>query len=140
MTMITLPPDYKPSDKEEFMNEKQQEYFRQKLISWKEDLLKKSGDTLETMKEEGGLIEPDVTDRASAETEKALELRTRDRYRKLINKIESALRRIENGSYGYCEETGEPIALERLEARPIVTLSLEAQERHERLEKTYSDN
>ncbi|OPZ77075.1 MAG: RNA polymerase-binding transcription factor DksA [Alphaproteobacteria bacterium ADurb.Bin438] len=139
MTLITLPPDYKPSKKEPFMNEMQQEYFRQKLIVWKEDLLKKSGDTLTNMKEEGGLIEPDITDRASAETEKALELRTRDRYRKLINKIDAALRRIENGSYGYCEETGEPINLERLEARPIVTLSLEAQERHERLEKTYND-
>jgi len=140
MTVITLPPDYKPSKDEEFMNERQLEYFRQKLVAWKEELLKKSDDTLETMREEGGLIEPDITDRASAETDKAFELRTRDRYRKLISKIDASLRKIENGTYGYCEETGEPISLERLEARPIVTLSLEAQERHERLEKTYNDD
>ncbi len=140
MTVITLPPDYKPSKDEEFMNERQLEYFRQKLVAWKEELLKKSDDTLETMREEGGLVEPDITDRASAETDKAFELRTRDRYRKLISKIDASLRKIENGTYGYCEETGEPISLERLEARPIVTLSLEAQERHERLEKTYNDD
>ncbi len=140
MTVITLPPDYKPSKDEEFMNERQLEYFRQKLVAWKEELLKKSDDTLETMREQGGLVEPDITDRASAETDKAFELRTRDRYRKLISKIDASLRKIENGTYGYCEETGEPISLERLEARPIVTLSLEAQERHERLEKTYNDD
>jgi DnaK suppressor protein len=133
---ITVPPDYRPSDKEPFMNAKQLEYFRRKLINWRGELLKESEETLESL-QEGGLQEPDLADRASAEMERALELRTRDRARKLIAKIDAALQRIEDGSYGYCEETGEPISLKRLEARPIATLSVEAQERHERMERTH---
>ena len=138
MPNIILPPDYKPSKTEEYMNPMQLEYFRQKLIAWKEDLLKESGRTIEELKE-GGLNEPDLNDRASNETDTALELRTRDRMRKLIKKINQALERIEDGSYGYCEETGDPIGIDRLEARPVTTLTVEAQERHERLEKTHSD-
>jgi len=118
------------------MNERQREYFRQKLLKWREDLLKESEETLEYL-QEGGLQEPDLADRASAEVDRALELRTRDRARKLIAKIDAALERIESGTYGYCEETGEPIALRRLEARPVATLSIEAQERHERMERTH---
>jgi DnaK suppressor protein len=118
------------------MNAKQQEYFRRKLLAWRAELLKESEETLESL-QEGGVQEPDLADRASAEMERALELRTRDRARKLIAKIDAALQRIEDGSYGYCEETGEPISLKRLEARPIATLSLEAQERHERMERTH---
>ena len=118
------------------MNPKQQEYFRRKLLAWRNELLKESEETLESL-QEGGLQEPDLADRASAEMERALELRTRDRARKLISKIDAALQRIDDGSYGYCEETGEPISLKRLEARPIATLSLEAQERHERMERTH---
>ena len=118
------------------MNPKQLEYFRRKLINWRGELLKESEETLESL-QEGGLQEPDLADRASAEMERALELRTRDRARKLIAKIDAALQRIEDGSYGYCEETGEPITLKRLEARPIATLSVEAQERHERMERTH---
>jgi len=118
------------------MNAKQQEYFRRKLINWRGELLKESEETLESL-QEGGVQEPDLADRASAEMERALELRTRDRARKLIAKIDAALARIEDGSYGYCEETGEPISLKRLEARPIATLSVEAQERHERMERTH---
>ena len=133
---ITVPPDYRPSDKEPFMNPRQQEYFRRKLIAWRGELLKESEETLESL-QEGGLQEPDLADRASAEMERSLELRTRDRARKLIAKIDAALSRIEDGSYGYCEETGEPISLKRLEARPIATLSVEAQERHERMERTH---
>src|SRR5215475_15436559 len=133
-----LSPDYRPTDKEDFMNPMQQEYFRQKLLAWKDELLRESGETLSHLQEES-LSEPDITDRASLETDRALELRTRDRERKLISKIDEALRRIEDGSYGYCEETGEPIALKRLEARPIATLSIEAQERHERMERTRRD-
>lgn len=132
--MITLPPDYRPSEDEEFMNPLQTEYFRQKLLKWRADLLKEAGDTLASLSE-GGIHEADITDRASVETDRALELRTRDRARKLIGKINLALQRVENGSYGYCEETGEPIGLKRLEARPIATLSIEAQEQHERMEK-----
>lgn len=139
MTMITLPPDYRPSDEEEFMNPLQTEYFRQQLLKWRAELLKEAGDTLASLSE-GGIHEADITDRASVETDRALELRTRDRARKLIGKINLALQRIENGSYGYCEETGEPIALRRLEARPIATLSIEAQEQHERMEKTHRDD
>lgn len=135
---VTLPPDYRPSEDETFMNEKMREYFRQKLLRWKEDLLRESSETLENL-QDGGISEPDVADRASMETDRSLELRTRDRERKLISKIDAALERIENGSYGYCEETDEPISLGRLEARPIATLSLEAQERHERLERTQRD-
>ena len=138
MPNIILPPDYKPSKDEEYMNPMQLEYFRQKLVAWKEDLLKESGITIEELKE-GGLNEPDLNDRASNETDTALELRTRGRMRKLIKKINQALERIEDGSYGYCEETGDPIGIDRLEARPVTTLTVEAQERHERLEKTHSD-
>ncbi len=135
---VILPPDYKPSEKEEYMNEKQLEYFRQKLLDWKKSLIGQSMDTLDELKQ-GGLNQPDQIDRASLESDKALELRTRDRARKLISKIDEALKRIEDGTYGYCEETGDPIGLERLEVRPVATLSIEAQERHERMEKTYDD-
>ena len=135
----TLPPDYRPSEDEEFMNPLQLEYFRQKLLRWRVELLEESNETLLHLKEES-LSEPDITDRASLETERSLELRTRDRERKLIAKIDSALGRIEDGTYGYCEETDEPISLRRLEARPIATLSLEAQERHERMERTHRDD
>jgi DnaK suppressor protein len=135
----TLPPDYRPSDAEEFMNPLQLEYFRQKLLRWRAELLAESTETLLHLKEES-LAEPDLTDRASLETERAIELRTRDRERKLISKIDAALMRIEDGSYGFCEETDEPISLRRLEARPIATLSLEAQERHERMERTHRDD
>ncbi len=131
--------DYKPSDKEEFMNERQVEYFRRKLLAWKADILKESQFTIDQLAEDS-LHLPDAADRASSETDKALELRTRDRQRKVISKIDSALRRIETGEYGYCEDTGEPISLKRLEARPIATLSLEAQERHERSEKVHRDD
>ncbi|MDF1793190.1 MAG: RNA polymerase-binding protein DksA [Thalassobaculaceae bacterium] len=136
---VTLPPDYQPSDEEEFMNPKQLEYFRQKLLRWKSDLVKEAGETLSNLTEQN-LQQPDMADRASLETEHSIELRTRDRERKLINKIEAALKRIEDGTYGYCEETDEPISLRRLEARPIATLSLEAQERHERMERTHRDD
>lgn len=138
LTTIDLK-DYRPSEKEEFMNERQKEYFRRKLMDWKNDILKESKYTLEQLQEES-LHLPDLADRASSETDKAIELRTRDRQRKLISKIDSALRRIETGEYGYCEETGEPIGIRRLEARPIATLSLEAQERHERSEKVHRDD
>ena len=134
---VTLPPGYLPSLKEDFMNPFQQEYFRQKLLSWKNELLKEGEGTLESLKDTV-LVESDVTDRASSETDRSIELRTGDRARKLIAKIDSALNRIDLGTYGYCQESDEPISLKRLEARPIATLSLEAQERHERMEKTYS--
>ncbi|WP_291295641.1 RNA polymerase-binding protein DksA [Elioraea sp.] len=137
--MVTLPPDYRPSDAEEFMNPQQLEYFRRKLLGWRADLLKEADETLASL-QDGGMQEPDITDRASAETDRALELRTRDRARKLISKIDQALERIENGTYGYCEESGEPITLRRLQARPIATLSIEAQERHERMERTHRDD
>lgn len=137
-TSTILPPDYHPSSNEEYMNDTMLEYFRQKLVSWKKSLLNQSKDTLDDLKQ-GGLNQPDQIDRASLEADKALELRTRDRARKLISKIDSALKRIEDGAYGYCEETGEPIGVERLEVRPVATLSIEAQERHERMEKTYDD-
>lgn len=136
---VSLPPDYKPSEKEEFMNPMMLEYFRQKLLEWKNELLRESSDTLEHL-QEGGILEPDIADRASIETDRALELRTRDRARKLIAKIDEALDRITEGSYGYCEETHEPISIRRLEARPIATLSIDAQERHERMEKTHRDD
>lgn len=135
---IVLPPDYKPSADEEYMSDMQLEYFRQKLENWKKSLVNQSQDTLEELRQ-GGLNQPDEIDRASLEADKSLDLRTKDRARKLIAKINAALERIENGEYGYCEETGEPIGLDRLEARPIATLSIEAQERHERMEKTYDD-
>ena len=136
--MLTLPPDYRPSDAEEFMNPLQVEYFRQKLLRWRADLLRDADDTLTSLGQ-GGILEADITDRASVETDRALELRTRDRARKLVSKIDQAVLRIENGQYGYCDETGEPIGLKRLEARPIATLSLEAQERHERMERVHRD-
>jgi len=134
-----LPPDYRPSDGEEFMNPMQLEYFRQKLLRWRTELLDDSSETLNSLQNEN-LSEPDLADRATKETDRAIELRTRDRQRKLISKIDEALRRIDEGTYGYCEETNEPIALRRLEARPIATLSLEAQERHERMERTHRDD
>jgi DnaK suppressor protein len=133
-----LPPDYRPTEKEPFMNPMQVEYFRQKLLRWRIELLEESNETLHHLQEES-LSEPDIADRASLETDRALELRTRDRERKLIAKIDEALKRIEDGTYGYCEETAEPIALRRLEARPIATLSIEAQERHERMERTHRE-
>jgi DnaK suppressor protein len=134
-----LPPDYRPSEDEEFMNPMQLEYFRQKLLGWRLELLEESNETLSSLQTES-LAEPDLADRATRETNRSIELRTRDRERKLISKIDEALRRIDEGSYGYCEETNEPIALRRLEARPIATLSLEAQERHERMERTHRDD
>ncbi|HAQ32484.1 MAG: RNA polymerase-binding protein DksA [Alphaproteobacteria bacterium] len=133
-----LPPDYRPTEKESFMNSMQLEYFRQKLERWREELLMESNETIQHLQEDSPQ-EPDIADRASLETDRALELRTRDRERKLITKIDEALERIENKSYGFCEETNEPISLRRLEARPIATLSIEAQERHERMEKTHRD-
>ena len=135
---IVLPPNYKPSADEEYMNDMQLEYFRQKLENWKKSIVSQSIDTLEDLRQ-GGLNQPDEIDRASMETDKSLDLRTKDRIRKLISKIDEALDRIEDGTYGYCEETGEPIGLDRLEARPVATLSIEAQERHERMEKTYDN-
>lgn len=136
---VVLPPDYRPSETEEFMNPLQLEYFRQKLLDWRAQLIDESEGTLNHLQEES-LVEADWTDRASAETDVALELRTRDRARKLIVKIEEALARVEDGSYGYCEDTDEPISLRRLEARPIATLSLEAQERHERMERSHRND
>lgn len=135
---VTLQDDYKPSDSEPFMNDRQVEYFRRKLIAWKEDILRESKETINHLQDENHIL-PDVADRASSETDRSLELRTRDRQRKLISKIDSALKRIEDGTYGYCEETGEPIGLKRLDARPIATLSIEAQERHEKRERVYRD-
>lgn len=137
-TAVTLPLDYVPNKKEEYMNDMQLEYFRQKLLEWKKDLLAQSNDTLDELRQ-GGLNQPDEVDRASLETDKSLDLRTKDRARKLILKIDQALDRIDDGSYGYCEETGEEIGIARLMARPIATLCVEAQERHERMEKTYDD-
>ena len=134
-----LPDDYKPAEDEPFMNDKQLEYFRRKLLAWRSDILEDSRDTIESMKD-GTRNIPDVADRASEETDRALELRTRDRERKLVAKIDSALRRIDEGEYGYCDVTGEPISLKRLDARPIATMSLEAQERHERREKVHRDD
>jgi DnaK suppressor protein len=132
-------PDYRPTEDEPFMNERQLEYFKQKLLDWKEDILRESRETVTHLQSETE-NHPDLADRASSETDKALELRTRDRQRKLISKIDEALRRIEERNYGYCEETGEPIGLARLEARPIATLGLEAQERHERRERVHRDD
>ena len=131
--------NYHPSDDEPFMNERQREYFRLKLLKWKDEILHESKETLLSLQDENNVL-PDLADRASTETDRALELRTRDRQRKLISKIDAALKRIEDGSYGYCEETGEPISLRRLDARPIATLSIEAQERHERREKVYRED
>lgn len=136
---LTLPSKYQPSETESFMNPEMREYFRLKLIHWRNELLHASNETIQNL-QEGGLVAPDVADRASAETDRSLELRTRDRARKLISKIDAALERIDNGSYGYCEETQEPISISRLEARPIATYSIEAQERHERMERTHRDD
>lgn len=130
---------YRPSEDEEFMNDRQLEYFKQKLLNWKEEILRESRETLSHLQTETE-NHPDIADRASSETDRSLELRTRDRQRKLISKIDEALRRIEDGSYGYCEDTGEPIGVARLDARPIATLSLEAQERHERRERVHRDD
>ena len=138
MTIITLPPHYKPSAKEEYMNDMQLAYFKQKLLDWRTELMKGSENTLQDLKETN-LNEADANDRASSESDQSLELRTRDRARKLIKKINQALDRIEAGTYGYCEETGEPIGLKRLEARPVATLSIEARERHERKEKNFAE-
>lgn len=136
---LELPKNYKPSVKEEYMSDKQLEYFRQKLLNWRAELLQESENTISHLKEENWQ-EPDINDRATLETDAALELRTRDRYRKLVNKIDSAISRLADGSYGYCDDTGEEIGLFRLEARPIATLTVEAQEKHERLEKQRRDD
>ena len=136
---IIISSDYKPSDEEPFMSDRQRVYFRQKLIRWKEDILREAKDTIMALQAENE-NHPDIADRASSETDRAIELRARDRQRKLISKIDSAIARIDEGSYGFCEETGEPISLRRLEARPIATLSIEAQERHERNERVFRDD
>ena len=137
--MLAKVKPYRPSDKEPFMNERQRDYFRAKLLAWREDILKEAKETLLHLQEENQ-NHPDLADRASSETDRSIELRARDRQRKLIAKIDEALGRLDDGTYGYCEETGEPIALRRLEARPIATLSVEAQERHERRERIYRDD
>ena len=139
MSVEALADDYRPSEDEEFMNARQRDYFRRKLNAWKDEILRESRATLENLQEES-TNHPDMADRASSESDRALELRTRDRQRKLIAKIDAALKRIDEGAYGYCEETGEPIGLARLDARPTATLSLEAQEMHERREKVYRDD
>ncbi|MEX0583814.1 MAG: RNA polymerase-binding protein DksA [Sneathiella sp.] len=136
---VQIPEDYVPSEDEPFMNSRQQEYFRAKLQKWRNEILADASQTILSLQEET-VKEPDIADRASTESERTLELRTRDRQRKLIGKIDAALRRIDEGQYGYCVETGEPISLKRLEARPVATLSLEAQERHERRERSYRDD
>jgi DnaK suppressor protein len=135
---VELPKNYAPTEKEDYMNDNQLEYFRQKLLAWREELMAESQETLNHLKEENWQ-EPDIADRASIETETGVELRTRNRYLKLVEKIDYALNKINTGEYGYCDETGEPIGIKRLEARPIATLSIEAQERHERMEKQFSD-
>jgi DnaK suppressor protein len=137
--MLAKTKTYKPTDKEPFMNEKQRQYFREKLLIWKEDIIKEARETLQHLQDEN-VNHPDIADRASSETDRAIELRARDRQRKLTAKIDAALARIDEGTYGFCEETGEPISLKRLEARPIATLSIEAQERHERRERVYRDD
>ena len=139
MTRVTLPEGYKPKKDDPYMDEIQLEYFRQKLLNWKDELLSESRETLGHLQEESGNL-PDFNDRAAAEIEKSFELRTRDRYRKLLDKIEEALLRIEDGTYGYCEETGEPIGIARLEARPVATLCIEAQERHESYERQHAED
>ena len=138
MSSIAEVVEYRPSDDEPFMNPRQREYFRAKLNTWKDDILRESRETLENLQEESQ-NHPDMADRASSESDRSLELRTRDRQRKLISKIDAALKRLDDGTYGYCEETGDPIGIARLDARPIATLSLEAQEMHERREKVYRD-
>ncbi|MES2844509.1 MAG: RNA polymerase-binding protein DksA [Pseudomonadota bacterium] len=136
---VFLPEDYRPAEDEPFMNERQLEYFRRKLIVWKQELLDQSAETIDNLQDSARNV-PDIADRASEETDRALELRTRDRQRKLVAKIDAALRRIEHNEYGYCEMTGEPISLKRLDARPIATMTLEAQEKHERREKVHRDD
>jgi DnaK suppressor protein len=136
---VEIDQEYRPREDEPFMNERQREYFRQKLLAWKDDILREARETLQHLQDENQ-NHPDIADRASSETDRAIELRARDRQRKLIAQIDSARERIDDGSYGYCEETGEPISLKRLEARPIATLSIEAQERHERRERVYRDD
>jgi DnaK suppressor protein len=140
MAQSSLVSAYRPSEDEPYMNSMMLEYFRCKLLGWQAELLHESNEMLVSLQVDGGMQEPDLADRASAETDRALEFRTRDRERKLLSKIEAALQRIDDGSYGYCEETGDPIGVKRLEARPIATLSLESQERHERLERTQRDD
>ena len=137
--MTKIPKNYKPTQKEKFMNAKMKEYFRQILVNWKDELLKESSQTLNNLQNVENSTKPDLTDRASDEINRTFELKTRERERKLINKIKAALKRIEDGTYGYCEETGEPIGLKRLIARPIATLSIEAQEKHEKNEKVFAD-
>ena len=139
MASNDVPDDYVPAEDEPFMNERQRGYFRKKLLAWKNDILREARETLDNMQSDSS-NHPDLADRASSETDRAIELRARDRQRKLINKIDLALQRLDEGTYGYCEETGEPIGVKRLDARPIATLSLEAQERHERREKVYRDD
>ena len=136
---VFLPDDYRPAEDEPFMNDRQLEYFRRKLLTWKQELQEQSSETIENLQDSGRNV-PDIADRASEETDRALELRTRDRQRKLVSKIDAALRRIDNGEYGYCEVTGEPISLKRLDARPIAVMTLEAQERHERREKVHRED
>ena len=136
---LFLPDDYRPAENEPFMNDRQLEYFRRKLIGWKQELLDQSAETIDNLQESGRSV-PDIADRASEETDRALELRTRDRQRKLVSKIDAALRRIDQAEFGYCETTGEPISLKRLDARPIATMTLEAQEKHERREKVHRDD
>jgi len=137
--MVGVKRKYRPTDKEPFMNERQREYFKTKLLAWKDEILRESRETLNQLQVDNQ-NHPDLADRASSETDRAIELRARDRQRKLIAKIDSALKRIDEGTYGYCEETGEPISLKRLDARPIATLSIEAQEQHERRERVYRDD
>lgn len=137
--MVTVPENYKPTQKEPYMNPVMLQYFKQKLIDWKDEILADASSTLQELQDEGGVREPDIADRATIETDVALEMRARDRQRKLISKIDEALERIRTNDYGYCEETGEPIGIKRLEVRPVATLSIEAQERHERLERTHRD-
>ena len=139
MSSTTTITEYRPSEDEPFMNERQREYFRRKLLAWKDEILEESRHTIASLQEDTASL-PDLADRATSETDRSIELRTRDRQRKLIAKIDAALRRIEDGTYGFCDETGEPIGLSRLEARPIATLSLEAQERHERRERVHRDD
>lgn len=135
---VDIADDYRPTEDEPFMNERQQEYFRRKLLAWREEILRESKETIQNL-QTGSSYHGDLADMATSETDKSIELRARDRQRKLIAKIDAALKRIDDGSYGYCEDTGEPISVRRLEARPIATLSIEAQERHERREKVYRD-
>ena len=138
MPKIQISSKYRPSDKERFMNAKQREFFRRRLLGWRDELVRDAKGTIQNLQEDDGQA-PDIADRATTESERSIELRARDRQRKLVAKIDAALGRIENGSYGYCDDTGEPIGLKRLEARPIATLSIEAQERHERLERVYRE-